>query len=370
MAAGDFSASQVPLLKQTVQEAWEKSRANNARSLFDPSTVALQAIMANDVTADFKQYVTLPDNCLGVNINWMEFNPTATMDTSFTNHQVVPCAIDGPLAESKSQTYKIEKRAKSGFSVPETQCQNLFGYAEKYAYQMLQVDRALIKTITAHALNRLHGFSGGNVVPVAEKNNIGTYASGVTKVAPENMKWQDFYPYLQMVKDYNRMENPFLLDGTVFMHQRFLAAVQAGTLSDNGASAAFDLENYYSDPRSFTDAGISQKIYYISQGAIAMATAARNPVQAQTYQTQSGPAIRYQEPISGLTTPTGQPIMKDVFIQQLAVPTGNGTDCELVRKVSVEVPFELFLNPKLSTDTVTGVMEFAIDDTLTPVVVS
>lgn len=367
MAAGDFSASQVPILKQTVSEAWERSRANNARALFDPSTVLLQAIMENDVTADFKQYVELKDNCLGVEIDWLEFNQTATIDTAFTNHQVVPCAITGGQGESKSQTYKLEKRVSTSFSIPEAQCKNLFTYADKYAYYMLQSYRAMIKAMSAHVLNRLHGFSGENKVPAGDPNNIGTQKvndTTVTRINPVNMKWQDFYPYLQLVKEFNRFQSPFLLDGTTFMHQRFLAAVQAGTLADNGGNAAFSLERYYSDPRTFSDAGVSGKVYYIEQGAIAMATAPRNPVDAETYQSQSGPAIRYQEAIQGITTPGGAPINMDVFAQQLSVPTGNGRDCVLVRNFTLELPFELFLNPKMTTDTVTGVMEFAVDSTV------
>lgn len=373
MAAGDFSASQVPILKQTVQDAWERSRANNTRAVFNPSTVVLEAIMENDVTADFKRFVTLPDNCLGVEIDWLEFNQTATIDTAFTNHQVVPCAITGPQGESKAQTYRLEKRVSTSFSIPEAQCQNLFSYADKYAFYMLQSYRAMIIAMSSHVLNRVHGFAGENKVPTTDPNNIGTIDPAnktVTKINPANMKWQDFYPYLQLVKEFNRFQNPFLLDGTTFMHQRFLAAVQAGTLADNGGNTAFDLERYYSDPRTFADAGVSGKVHYIEQGALALAFMARNPVDAQPYQSQSGTALRYQEAIQGITTPGGAPIMMDVFAQQLSVPTGNGRDCVLVRNFTLELPFELFLNPKMTTDKVTGVMEFAVDNTVPAVTVA
>jgi hypothetical protein len=369
MAAGDFSLSQIPILKDTASNLWADSRANNQRELFDPETEAIRALMANDTLSAFKRNVALPDNCLGVEVDWLEFNPTATLDSAFTDHQVVPCDITGDKAESKAQTYKMQRQTQTSFSIDETQCQNLFSFADKYAYQSLQADRALVRSLTSNLLNRLHGYAGRNVMPTTDPNNIGTITTGqetLTKINSANMKWQDYYPYLGMVKAFNRLQNPFLLDGTVFMRQRYLAGMQKGTLSDTGGDAAFKAERYYSDPISFQEAGISQRLFYISQGAIAFATGARNPMQANTYQTNTGPVIRYQEPVHGLVWPNGQSVMKDVFAKQSTV-TVSGNKCKLVRAFQFELIYDMFLNPKLTTDNVTGVLEFAIDDTVAAV---
>lgn len=365
MAAGDFSATQALALKLAAKNAWADAKVNKDDSFYDPSVEVVNQIAANDTTA-FKREITTADNCAGVEIGWMEPNTTVSSSSNYQNHQVIPCDVDGPLAESKIVQYKLERMVKTNFGVKEAMCKNMENFQSIYAYQSLDANRKLIAELGKQLLTKVHGFAGVNKVPSSSVQeyggaNIGTIPAGnttVTKIPKGNMIWQDFVPYLELVRQENKFRSPYVLDGTLFFKQLILASLETSKEKAN----AFQLANITADRETFAAAGMLNKMFALDRGAVAMAFKAVNPADPeQTVEDM----MRWREPIPGLVLPRIGQVYKDVYMSRKKVAVnGQSGDCELYRYFEFRLVWDAWKNPTFTGDTGTGILEFEVDPTL------
>ena len=133
MAAGDFSASQMPLvlLKQT-RIFLGGARVNSQRN--DSRLQTVKAVLENQTARPIP--VMTGRECTGVKITWLKACDESVVDCADGGFTAV-CDITGPEIESVAETLPNNLCLSKSFTVTDDECNDLFTYEDKMAEALL-----------------------------------------------------------------------------------------------------------------------------------------------------------------------------------------------------------------------------------------
>ncbi len=360
----------MPQLIGDLRSFWADARTNRVAV---PDDKLLRAIWSEQ-TAELLTDLTANDGCKPIKVYWMDNGDTTVEEGTSTNHTAVTCEIDGGVAASGGTEYQITKYLKTTLKVPVKDCGNAYTFDQKFQRQLTEKLVALVNALAGKVPAQLLAFSGVNLT----EGKLGTYATlggggddtSLTKVPLGNFNAFDFVPYVQEVAEFNRIINPYVLDGGNLRYAMYNAARQQGTPAGDAGQ-----ENHFGDLRAYTDgisfskngAGLSDSTFIVDRGAIAMYATAFGPQREDV--TGNGFAeVQYRMPLLGLTQPNGGanvPVEVDVVQRRERLPvSGETSRCEDFYVWEMKVWYIILKNPALSVpDGVTGVIRIKSDAT-------
>lgn len=343
MAAGDFSPSALLAIKLKAEEMWTNSQL--AQSL-KAQAEAARALLENQ-TATFRQLEN-PEKDNQVIVNFI--NPCGIIAEDCESN----CDITEPLLETGGKTYELDLCKKSGYSVnAEVLRKNTYNVEEVAARGLAGALKALDEYWAQQVLVKLKAFAGVNVAPAPW-----TWAANTTTI-PSADYTVNMIANLMNQAVLNRMPSPYYIDnGTLFVP--FMnAQFQANSFADNGNKARIQALKIYFDQWNFAPAGLTEDLFMVSPGAVAMVTKNRNPDNPTVY----GGTV--QQTRYTIASPVLPGVKYDVYYLLTCITNASGK-AELVHSWRVETNGGIFLNPEGCPVTIsavtynpTGVLSFS-----------
>lgn len=290
MAAGDFSASELLQIKLKAEQMWTNSQFANS---LKANAQAAVAVLENQ-TATFTP-LTGRDKDTSIGINFI--NPCAVVAEDCESN----CDLTEPELETGVKEYELDLCKKSGFSVDVEKLRtNTYDREEIVARGLAQAVKVLDEWWAQQVLIKLKAFAGVNVFPSPWTWNAATSDTEIPS-AQYNL---DIIANLLHQATMNRMPDAYFINNGDLMVEWMNAQLQAGNLDGKGDAARIAAIRMFFDPWNFGAAGVTENIFSVAPGAVAMATKVRNPdsptviggsVQQTLYTIPSGvlPGVRY-----------------------------------------------------------------------------
>lgn len=263
MAAGDFTASELGAITLKAEQVWRDSalfqqrttQAEAARAVLENQTATFREF--DDYKKDKKVVVTWLDTC------------DLDVDDCTTN-----CDIVEDELESKSQELEPTICKRAGFSVDETKIRKgSYEMTEQYAVGLAVSIKKLDEYWARTVIANLKTFAGTNVYP-----NPWTFDAGdnVTLI-PEDEYNLQMYAHLLIQAQMNQLGNPYFIENGMLSADIINAQLNAGNLDGKGDLNRLNQINMYNDLINFGRAGVSEKLFAIGAGAVAMKTINKHP---------------------------------------------------------------------------------------------
>lgn len=338
MAAGDFSATQLTAITLRAQEMWAK----NPGAAPPPNVATVNAVIGNQNArvADLED----KDKDKQVKITWVNACALAVSDCT------PDCDITGPELESAATTYDLDLCKEVKFSVDETKLRtNTLTFEELAAPGLSTAIGALDQWYNLQMLLHLKTFAGTNAIPAPW-----TYAAGTTTIPAASYNRAIVANVIYQAMR-NGFSNPYFINnGDLYVD--WLNA-QLDSRNANGAGDAAriaELDRMVFDLQGFYTAGLTESLFMVNPGAVAMATKARNPnvpkvmkdVTHYTVPSRAIPGVTY-----------------DAFYQLTC--TAVGSESHYIHSWKLKTRGGIFLNPNQcpivvggTTVTPTGVISY------------
>lgn len=270
MAAGNFTASELLEVRLKAEQMWTDSQY--AASL-KPEAEAAKAVLAhqtarfevlNDTEKDRKIKVTFIDAC-GVQAN-------DCVDT---------CDITGNELSTGAKEYAPDLCQEASFSVDFTKLRkNEYGSSEVVARGLASAVKALDEWWAQKALATIKLFAGVNVAPAPFVYDNVAKTTKFTDLDPAiyRSNLQLLANFIQQAK-LNRIANPYIIDNGTFFVDMLNAAFDSGNAEGKGYAARLRaFENMlYDDQFNFAAAGLTDSLFMVGSGAVAMKTVNKHP---------------------------------------------------------------------------------------------
>lgn len=337
MAAGDFTATQLLKIKLKAEQMWKNSQLNNSLAA---NAEAAKAVLENQ-TARITELQN-PDKDREVTINWI--NPCAMEAADCESN----CDIDEAELETDGKDYALDLCKKTGFNVDREKIRtNSYEREEIVAAGMMRALTVLDEWWAGQALTKLKAFAGVNVAPAPWTYNDGT---STTEVPAADWTLDMIANFLYQTQ-LNKMPGSYYInDGNLWV-QWMNAQLQSGNLDGKGDAARIAAIKMYFDSFNFAKAGITENLFAVAPGAVAMVTKARNP---DTPTLVGGTIQQNRFTINSQLLPG---VKYDVY-QSLKCVTVNGKSHD-TDQFRIETNGGIFLNPE-GCDVTIG------EDTFTP----
>jgi hypothetical protein len=336
MAAGDFSPSQINKILLKAESMWTNSQLANSQV---PHAEAAQALIANQTARITALEDKEKDNV--VKINWVNTCAVTVQDCT-TN-----CELTGPQAETGSKEYTLDLCKEVTFSVDAEKLRtNTYSYDEVVAPLLNTALNKLDEYVAQQTLVKLKAYSGVNAAPEPWTYNTTT---GTTDVP--NVDWNlSMVAHLLNQADLNNMDNPYFIESGSLWIPWTNAMFNAGNFDGKGDLARMQALNgrFYFDRRNFAKAGITEDMFMVNPGAVALANKTRNPENPTEF---GGKVAQTRWTIASRSLPG---VSYDVFYQ-LSCITVSGKE-HLIHTFKIQVLMGIFLNPEGCPITINSVV--------------
>lgn len=226
----------------------------NVKKQYQPFADSLKAVMANQ-TATFTD---LKDPSKKKTVE-VEFIQTCGLD----DQACTDCTMGGSEVSTNTQTLAINICREVPFVIDENKfIGNDFDKEDAIAKAFMQADKQLVEYLNGQVIATIEANLGVN----AFIGGKGTVAGTATTINAAN--WDaKLLAYFERVRVLNKMQNPYILDGSNLFEQVYGAKLMTDKTDDN----FFGTLNYYSDLSGIDAANTPNlKTYLIDRGALAV----------------------------------------------------------------------------------------------------
>lgn len=359
MAAGDFSASQIPQVLTEVQNIFITGGRLNLRKN-DPRLNTAKAVLENQ-TAVPLPVMTADGKCTAVDMTWLKYCGSTGVDCADEDY-VFSCDITGAEGESVKERLEANYCHEEKFIVRDDECNDLFPAVKKIAEGIANAKLKAEANLSAFMMAQLYA----GISP----------ASAYEGEVPEG--WDlDGTPYLYpgtaidrprvlsemyVMSQINQVTNPvYVADGTwqadVYLAQH---------LNNNGGAVVNEAGLYdgmgnkwYFDPIAMStlnnDAG--RLIMFDPNNILAWFTNDVSNFEPEMW-LSSKALTRWKEPTMYLRDRNGNPLYYDVYMQEDCIEGVNGKPRKVYKfKLTLSGGFHIGPNACNANDT--GVYYFA-----------
>lgn len=332
MAAGDFSPSALLAIKLKAEQMWTDSRLAQEYKANAQSAVA---VLENQ-TATFRE-LDNPEKDNQVVVNFI--NPCGvTVDDCDSN-----CDLTEPELETKGKTYELDTCKKVGFSVNAEKLRtNTYNVEEVAARGLATRLKALDEWWAQQILVKLKAFAGVNVAP-----DPYTYAAGTTTVPAASYNRTMIGNLLNQAM-LNKMPGAYFIDNGGLFVDFWNAQIDAANAAGAGDAARIKALKMYFDQWNFIPAGLTEDLFAVAPGAVAMKTKTRNP-DTPTVIGGTVQQTRYT-----VASPTLPGVKYDVYYGLTCITNGTSGKGEIVHSWRIETNGGIFLNPEGCDVTIGG----------------
>lgn len=267
MAAGDFTPSVLLKIQLKAEQMWQDSQFANSLM---PHADAAIALLENQ-TARFTELQD-PGKDRTVQINWV--NPCAIVAEDCESN----CDITEAELETDGKDYTLDLCKKAGFSIDAEKFRtNVYDAEETTAVGLARAITVLDEWWAQQVLVKLKAFAGVNVYPTPWTWNPATSDTEIPTL-DYNL---DIIPDLLFQAQKNRMANPYFINNGDLQVAWNRAMLNAGNLDGKGDEAAIKAIRMYFDSWNFGTAGVTENIFSVAPGAVAMKTKVRHSTTPQ-----------------------------------------------------------------------------------------
>lgn len=361
MAAGDFSLSVLPKLLVSLDDVMKDSRVQQRHQLM-PDTQIIQLIK-NIETASWSPLKDNDRSCRDFDVTWLEESDTeANLTTNQTMMHRPACTITGEELMSNKKTYKLTKMVDYTVRIKDEDCGNMFDYESKVQIGLLQAFKKLLERWAKALPAQVDAYSGPNKLNASAYDgqvwNIGTANAGATEISPADVTSGKIIPYFQFVMQLNKLQNPSMIDGGLFVMDYMNAQAQAGTgAGDVGNNNFWNMwrGRYELDIVNMFAGGYMNAAFLIDRGNLAMPTASFFPRLGSGENEVVADKYIYSVPIPGFQL-NGEPVFVDITYTRQEAQIASSGRCEVVHDFRLELKYDLWQAPRYASDDVTGVI--------------
>lgn len=329
MAAGNIAGVKLSDILVRMDNVWVD---NQVRPDFVGFVDSILAIKAED-TADLRPIEG--KKTLNMKVTWAN-------NSSITAKAITDiCTHAGAETTFGTKTLTLAKSRMADFSISENELRTTdYNVEQLIATNLMQASKALDEYIAAQAVTFVDASKGTNAFP-----GIGTFATGVTTVAPSN--WNaSMFGYLTLAAKKNKMSSPYVLSGTNLWTEWWNATQNAANGEGKGSDNMFKSIRKYFDVFNVDAVNGANKItYLIDRGAIAFGSLAFYDMQPKNY----GSDVGQRWTMESFNIPG---VKYDVHYLTKCVAN------EIKHYFEVYTYFDFFLNPLGADTTRTGVLSF------------
>ena len=253
MAAGDFSASQLPNVLAKQQEIFLTGGRLGIRKN-DPRVNAAKAVFENQTAVPLP--IMKGDKCVGVEATFLKYCDDTVVDCA-DEAFVFSCDITGAEGESLKQEFNPNFCFQKSFTVNDNECKDAHTATEKIAEGIVNLKLALEAELSTFIINELYG----SVSPASDYEGeapagwdlTGTPYEYPAAAATRALTLSQMY----VISQINRIMNPVMIgDGT------WQADVNLAQFLNNQGGAIYDEAGlygqwgkWYFDPIALAGAG-------------------------------------------------------------------------------------------------------------------
>lgn len=361
MAAGDFSLSEMPKLLVALDDAMADSRVQQRHQLM-PETGIIEQI--KDVeTANWNSVRPTDRYCESFKVAWLEESDTpATLVSGQTMMHRPACTIVGEELMSNNEEYKIDKMVHYTVRIKDEDCGNMFDAESRVQLSLLQGFKKLLERWALAMPALVDAYAGDNllngVAYAGQMWNIGTDAGAYTEIAQADLTSGKIIPYLTMIRQFNKLQNPYIVDGGLFLMDYWNAQAQANTGAGDIGNANFWAlwrDRYELDMVNMAGAGYMNAAFLIDKGNLALPVVSFFPRLGSNENEVVADKYIYSVNIPGYTL-NGQPVPVDVTYTRQESQIASSGRCEVVHDFRLELKFDLWQAPRYASDDVSGII--------------
>ena len=355
MAAGDFSASQMPLvlLKQN-RIFLGGARVNSQRN--DSRLQTVKAVLENQTARPIP--VMTGRECTGVKITWLKACDEAVVDCADEGFTAV-CDITGPEIESVAETLPNNLCLSKSFTVTDDECNDLFTYEDKMAEAMLnakyQIEKELSERILAAMYAELFPASSypGEEPPGWDLSGDPYLYPGEAALRPLTLS------QMYVITQVNNIVNPIVIGDGTWQADQIVAQSgnNNGGMVYNEASLFNQWGKWYFDPVSLMAVGdgVGKLLMFDPNNVILWS---KNDVEHTDVRPfGDGDKYSWKEPSLYLKYKNGTPIYYDAWMQ-LACVIGVNNRRRLAAKVQLIFTGGFAVGPATCVTGDTGILYF------------
>lgn len=219
MAAGDFSASQMPDVLVRATEMWADPRTKYE---LKPIVKTAKSVLANQLVGF--DPIMKGNKCIAVSAAWLKSCSDTVTDLTATT--IASCTLTGAELESAKLTYNPTLNFVKGFTVWDDECKDEFEWRDKMAFGFLKAKASLRKQLNASTLAFLFANRTQNLY-TGGTGNIVTAGSQHTEF--DAAYWTpDLIAEFDITREVNQMsESSYLLSSTNLRSAYFNAQYNA-----------------------------------------------------------------------------------------------------------------------------------------------
>lgn len=361
MALGDFSPSNMAKLVLSLDDVMSDSRVQQRHKLMPP--LGIIEMVKQIETANWNAVRPKDRYCEEFDVVWLEESDNeATVLTNQTTLHRPPCDIEGEELQSAKKSYRLGKVSKFTVKIKDEDCGNIFDYESKVQLALLQAQKKVLSGVAKALPGYISAYAGANRLNsspwTGQDWNIGEADGTKTEIQQADLTLDKAAYYLQLMYQINRLQNPAIIDSTLFNFSAFMATIQANAnAADTGMLNAwrYFADRYKNDIENMFAGGYPNSAFVIDQGNLALPFVSYFPALGQNNEVVADKYI-YSIPAAGITL-GGQPIMIDVTYTKEESQIGSTGRCEIVHNFDLELKFDLWQAPKYQSDNVTGIIE-------------
>jgi hypothetical protein len=274
MAQGDFSASQLLLIKLKAEQMWSDSQQG---ADYQPNANAAVSVLAHQ-TARFDALEDREkDN--KIKVTWIKNCDIAVADCS-TN-----CDLVEPEVETAGKDYEYDICKKTGFSINEEKLRtNTYSFAEVVAPSLAKAVKVLDEFWAQRIILKLKAFSGVNIAPKPFTFSIAKNATVIPNAlygSPMGGAYTGMQLPTMFIKQMtqNKIQSSYYLDNGRMWLEYNNSMLMRGTTTDTGVAGLQRAQNLdvSFDLFNFATSGVTNvSTFAIGRNAVAFKTTVRN----------------------------------------------------------------------------------------------
>lgn len=359
MALGDFSPSVLPKILVGLEDAFPDSRVGQRHQNM-PFYEDLRLIKEQE-TATYESVRPNDRKCEEFQVTWMEESDNeATLTTGAESIHRPKCTISGEELQSQKQTYKVDTVISHAVKIKDEDCGNMFDANSKVSFALLQGQKKLIEKLAKTLPAWINAYAGDNLADgIAFDGNIGVQdaVDPITEIQAADITADKVITYLGIASQFNKLQEPFLLDGGLFYKSYLDASMRQGTPAGDSGSANYWAQfPYANDTINMFGAGLINAAFLIERGVLALPIVSFFPRLGDDNHI-TGDKYHYSIPMTGITL-GGKPVFIDLVYNKVEEQIGATDRCQVVHTFDMELKTKLWLSPRYVSDTGTGIITF------------
>lgn len=266
--AGDFTAAELLEIRLKAEMMWADSQYEAS---LRPEAEAAKAVLAHQTA----RFTFDREKDTKVKINWIDACGVEARDCTET------CDIEGNELAADAKEIEPNLCQEAAFSVDTTKLRtSVYSPQEVIARGLAQAVKSLDEWWAQQALVKIKTFAGVNVAPQPFIYDAVAKTTKFTDVNPSiyRSNLQLLANFIQQAK-LNRIASPYIIDNGTFFVDMLNAAFDSGNGEGKGYAARLKAfaDMLYDDQFNFAAAGISDSLFMIGEGAVAMNTINKHP---------------------------------------------------------------------------------------------